>query len=154
MQMKKFLLLGLLAGSCAVTIAQRPTGSDSTQRPAGQLPVTGGAPRAGVRPYKEVITDKAITKKGLFTVHKVDDKWYFEIPDSVMNREIMAVTRYTRIAGGGGVYGGELANQQTIVWEKGPSNNVFLRVVTQISVADSTNEIYQAVICCSLETGT
>jgi hypothetical protein len=103
------------------------------------------APRAGVRPYKEVITDKAITKKGLFTVHKVDDKWYFEIPDSVMNREIMAVTRYTRIAGGGGVYGGELANQQTIVFEKGPSNNVFLRVVTQISVADSTNEIYQAV---------
>ena len=95
--------------------------------------------------YEEVITSKAVTRKGLFTVHKVDDKWFFEIPDSMFNRDIMAVTRYSKVAAGGSVYGGELANQQVLLFEKGPDKNVFLRVVTTVSVADSTNQIYKAV---------
>jgi len=101
-------------------------------------------PRSGTKPYKDVITDKAVTHKGLFTVHKVDDKWYFEIPDSMLLREFMAITRFGKTAGGG-VYGGELANQQTLQWEKGPSNTLFLRVVTLVSMADSSNKIYKAV---------
>jgi hypothetical protein len=28
--------------------------------------------------YEEVITSKAVTRKGLFTVHKVDDKWFLK----------------------------------------------------------------------------
>lgn len=105
----------------------------------------GAGMRQGPRPYKEVITDKAVSKKGLFTVHKVDDKYYFEVHDSIMGREILAVTRYIRIAGGGGKYGGEEVNTQSIKLEKGPSNNVFLRVVTLISTADSSNTISRAV---------
>ncbi len=97
------------------------------------------------KPYKEVITDKAISKKGLFTIHKVDDKFYFEIPDSILHREILAVTRYAKVPGGGRTYGGEIANQQAIEFEKGPSNNIFLKVVTLISYADSTNVISNAV---------
>jgi hypothetical protein len=93
-----------------------------------------------------VITAKAKTMKGLFSVHKVDDKYYFEIPDSVMRRDIMAITRFAKVAGGGGIYGGEVANQQVVQFEKGPDNKVFLRVVTLISVAnDSTQPIYKAV---------
>ena len=103
------------------------------------------ASKKGPQPYKKVITDKAVTKPGLLTVHQVDDKWYFEIPDSLMKREMIVTTRYSKIAGGGGVYAGELENEQTIEWEKGPNKNVFLRVVTTISLADSTNEIYKAV---------
>jgi hypothetical protein len=102
-------------------------------------------PKAGPKPYKEVITDKAITHAGLFTVHKVDEKWYFEIPDSLLLREFMAITRFSKTAAGGGVYGGELANQQTLQWEKGPAHTLFLRVVTYVSMADSTNKIYKAV---------
>jgi hypothetical protein len=101
-------------------------------------------PHQGPKPYKEVITDKAVSHQGLFTVHKVDDKWYFEIPDSMLLREFMAITRFGK-TGGGGIYGGELANQQTLEWEKGPSNTLFLRVVTLVNMADSTNKIYTAV---------
>ncbi len=98
------------------------------------------------KPYKDVITVKAKTKKGLFTVHKVEEKYYFEIADSVFGREIMAVTRFSKVAGGGGVYGGEVANQQTIRWEKGPDNKIFLRVLTLLSVTeDSTESIFKAV---------
>lgn len=104
-----------------------------------------GMPRQGPKPYKEVITEKAITHPGLFTVHKIDEKWYFEIPDSMLGREFMAITRFSKTAAGGGLYGGELANQQTLQWEKGPSNILFLRVVTLVSMADTTNKIYKAV---------
>jgi len=101
-------------------------------------------PHQGPKPYKEVITDKAVSHPGLFTVHKVEDKWYFEIPDSMLKHEFMAITRFGKTAGGG-VYGGELANQQTLEWEKGPANTLFLRVVTLVSMADSANKIYTAV---------
>ena len=103
------------------------------------------ASKNAIKPFDKVITDKAISKKGLFNVYKQDDKWYFEIPDSLMNREMIVTTRYNKTAGGGNVYAGEMVNDQTILWEKGPNNNVFLRVVTTISIADSTNEIYKAV---------
>ncbi len=120
-----------------------PSTADTSKPKAGALP-SFAMPHQGPKPYKEVITDKAVSRQGLFTVHKVDDKWYFEIPDSMLQREFMAITRFGK-TGGGGVYGGELANQQTLEWEKGPSNTLFLRVVTLVNMADSTNKIYTAV---------
>ncbi len=36
----------------------------------------------------------------------------------IFGREIMAVTRFSRVAGGAGVYGGELANQQVVDLKK------------------------------------
>lgn len=141
--MNKLLTLAGLFISCTL-FAQKPVTPPSQTQPP---PSTNGAKpqEQGPKKYTDVITEKAITKHGLFTVHKVDEKWYFELPDSIFNQEIMAITRFSKVAGGGGVYGGELANQNTILWQKGPNNNVFLRVVTVISVADSTNEIYKAV---------
>lgn len=136
------------AVSLAPAFAQKkpanPGTTPDTSKP--KAPATPGfsMPKPGPKPYKEVITDKAVTHAGLFTVHKVEDKFYFEIADSLMLREFMAITRFGKTAGGG-VYGGELANQQTLQWEKGPSNTLFLRVVTLVSMADSTNKIYKAV---------
>ncbi|QES87792.1 zinc-dependent metalloprotease [Rhizosphaericola mali] len=98
-----------------------------------------------IKPYKEVIPDSAITHKGLFTIHEVEDKYFFEIPDSLFGREIMVVTRYVSVPGGAGVYGGEIVNQQTIEWIKGPNKNVFIKLIADISMADSTNKIYKAV---------
>lgn len=146
--MKRILLACTLAAAVAGAQAQRrpvpaQPGNAAPATPAAAAP--SSLPKQGPKPYKDVITDKAVTQKGLFTVHRVDDKWYFELPDSVFKRDIMAITRYSKVPGGGGVYGGELVNQQTVQWEKGPSNTVFLRVITLINVADSTNDIYKAV---------
>ncbi|MCW3086670.1 MAG: zinc-dependent metalloprotease [Sediminibacterium sp.] len=140
---RQLLAVALLASTLAVaqqrdsTSAPRPTG--------GGFPGLGATPRTGPRPYREIITDKAITRKGLFTVHKVDEKYYFEIADSVLGREILAVTRFSKVAGGGGKYGGEEVNEQSLKFERGPSNNVFIRVVALISTADSSTTISKAV---------
>ena len=122
-----------------------PSGSSDTSKPKTPAVPGFNAPKQGPKPYKEIITDKAVSHQGLFSVHKVEDKWYFEIPDSLLKREFMAITRFSKTAGGG-VYGGELANQQTLQWEKGPNNSLFLRVITLVNMAvDSTNNIYKAV---------
>jgi len=141
--MKK-LLLFLLMGTFSVGVhAKKKHKNDA---PALALPKTDTATAKGsIKPFDKVITAKAVTSKGLFTVHKVEDKYYFEIPDSLLNREIMMTTRYSKTAGGGNIYAGEMENRQTIIWEKGPNKNMFLRVVTTISMADSTNAIYKAV---------
>ncbi|HXB34790.1 MAG TPA: zinc-dependent metalloprotease [Puia sp.] len=147
--MKKILLsIAIFLMAIIPALSQRrrqtptPVPADTNKIRAAAF--SGFALHPGPKPYKEVITEKAITREGLFTVHKVEDKWYFEIADSMMGREFMAVTRFGK-TGGGGTYGGELANQQTLEWEKGPSNVLFLRVVTLVSAADSTNKIYTAV---------
>jgi hypothetical protein len=119
-----------VAGAPAVAAGAKPGAASAKQEP---------------KPYKEIITEKAITHTGLFTVHKVEDKWYFEIPDSILGRDILVSTRYGKTAAGGN-YGGEQVNLQTIHWRKGPNNTLFLDVLTIVNVAtDSTQPIAQAV---------
>ncbi len=145
--MKKIIAASMLVGMALTASAERKKGGDTPDPAIAKAKADSmtAANKKGPKPYNKVITDKAITKKGLFTVHKVEEKWYFEIPDSLLSRELMVTTRYSKTAGGGGIYAGEMENQQTIVWEKGPNKNLLLRVVTVISQADSTNEIYKAV---------
>ncbi|MEL1255229.1 zinc-dependent metalloprotease [Flavobacterium sp. DGU38] len=81
----------------------------------------------GMQAYNKVITDKAKSKTGLFTVSQVDTKYYFQVPDSLFNRYMLVVTRYLSTPEGMGVFGGEKANEQTIYFEKGSNNTVFLR---------------------------
>jgi hypothetical protein len=144
------IVLVTAAISISAIAQQKPTPTTPTTTP----PTTGGTTTppsrsTGPKAFKDVITDKAISKKGLFTVHRVEDKYYFEIHDSILNREIMAVTRFVKVPANSGsgraTYGGELTNSQTVSFEKGPSNNVFMRVITLINTADSSNQISRAV---------
>lgn len=146
--MRKLFISAIVLLSTAAIAQQR----DSLPASQGRMPfgqnglqsARSAAVSTAPKPYKEVITGKAITKKGLFTVHQVDEKYYFEIGDSLLGREILAVTRFVKVPSGAG-YGGEIANQQTLSFEKGIGNTIFLRVITLISTADSTNDIYRAV---------
>ncbi|REA59309.1 zinc-dependent metalloprotease [Dyadobacter luteus] len=102
--------------------------------------------KKGPKAFKEVIDTSAVSQKGMISVHKVAEKWYFEIPDSILNSDIMAVTRYSKTAAGGGIFGGEEVNRQMIRWEKGMDNNILLRSVTVVVASpDSTKPIFQAV---------
>ncbi|TDE10006.1 zinc-dependent metalloprotease [Dyadobacter psychrotolerans] len=102
--------------------------------------------KKGPKPFKEVIDTSAVSQKGMISTHKVSDKWYFEIPDSLLNNDIMAVTRYSKTAAGGGIFGGEEVNRQMIRWERGMDNNLLLRSVTVVVASgDSTKPIFQAV---------
>lgn len=52
-------------------------GAAAAQLPGAQLPGPGD-----IRPLSEVIPAGAETHRGLFHVHRVGERWYYEIPDS------------------------------------------------------------------------
>lgn len=149
--MKKMMLVfGLFVIMQNQVQSQRPGGPRPDQMP-GQRPDTSGVKKdmppvkIGPKAYGEVITKKAVSQNGVFTVHFLDDKFYFDIPDQLLGRELLAVTRFVKVPGGARKYGGEQINEQTITFEKGPNQRIFMRVVTLISKADSTQTIAKAV---------
>ncbi len=143
--MKQGILLGLLLiGQCLY--AQIPTTTPATPGVPGAPTANPAAPKTGPKPYKEVITEKAKTQKGLFIVHKVEDKYYFEIPATLINKEIMCITRFSKTPASAGKYGGEKANQTVLRFEKGPDNKIFVRTVLNIVQSpDSTQPMFKAV---------
>lgn len=103
-----------------------------------------------IKPFKEIITDKAVSDQGVFTVHKVDDKYYFEIPDAMLKKEFLLVTRLTKAAAGmrSGTsgYAGDQIGQQVIAFEKGPKDKILLRSISHVDYAkDSTSQMYNSV---------
>ncbi len=107
--------------------------------------------KGGLQPYKQLIGAKAKTRKGLFTTHKINEDYYFEIADSIIGREFLAVTRFSKTPTGAG-YGGEEENRQVLRWERGPSNKLFLRAALYINASsDSIKPIQQAVRNSNLE---
>jgi hypothetical protein len=118
----------------------KPTVTNTTLQTPAATP-----PKPGPRPYKEIITPRAKTTKGLFTIHKIEEKYYFEIPDSIIGREILAVTRIAKAPTNMG-FGGEEINEQVLKWEKGPENKLFLKVALYLNVGtDTLQPIYKAV---------
>ncbi len=139
--MKKILIFTSLCVVLTISSnAQRPDQAQRTDSVKKDMPA-----KVGPKAFGEVITKKAVSQKGVFSVHFLDDKYYFEIPDSLLGRELLAVTRFTKVAGGARKYGGEEVNEQSLQFEKGPNQRIFMRVVTLISRADSTQTIAKAV---------
>ena len=101
------------------------------------------------KPYNKVITKDAKSDAGLFTVHTVDDKFYYEIPDSLFNREMLMVTRISKTAAGLG-FGGGKQNEQVLRWEK-KGKKVILRVVSYNVVAADSLPVKEAVLNSNFE---
>lgn len=149
--MKRNILLVLLflAGPyLAIAQTSRRTGVPGNRPSRPDSPKVATAPtiRGAIKPFDAVITPGSINKYGLFNVHTVDDRSYFEVPDSLLGREFLAVTRYVKTPANAPYYGGELANQQTLYWEKGPNKNLLLRVSILVNASnDTTQSIYKAI---------
>jgi hypothetical protein len=142
---KNLAIISLCVLMTGLVHAQRPITPTAVDTSAAAGAKKDPPAKTGPKSFKEFITKKAVTQKGVFTVHFQDDKFYFDIQDSLLGRELIAVTRYAKVAGGARKYGGEQVNEQTIQFEKGPNNRIFMRVVSLISRADSTQTIAKAV---------
>ena len=93
--------------------------------------------------YSEIITENAVTDSGIFDVHKIDDKYYFEINDSLIGRDMMMVTRVVKMATEIPLSAHKLS-EQVIKWEKF-ENNILLRVASYSKFANDTLPINEAV---------
>ncbi|MEP7372969.1 MAG: zinc-dependent metalloprotease [Chitinophagaceae bacterium] len=131
---------------CAAVIAQPKT--DTTKNSSNNN--NSVKPTTGPKPFKDVITSKAVTDEGLFNVHKVDDKYFLEIPDTLLGREILVVNRISKAAAGmrSGFFGyaGDETGRNVIRFEKGPGNKIFMRNISFAEYSkDSTSPMYMAV---------
>ncbi|NAS31569.1 DUF5117 domain-containing protein [Flavobacteriaceae bacterium R38] len=120
------------------------------KKAATTAPVRKPAPKkGGIQPYNKVITKDAKTDKGLFDVHKIDAKYFYEIPDSLFEREMLMVTRIAKTANGLG-FGGGKQNEQMLRWQK-KDKKVLLRVVSTAVVAADSLPIHEAVVNSNFE---
>jgi len=88
--------------------------------------------------YEEVITEEAESTSGLFKTHRVEDKYYFEIPFDRLGKDMLLVSRIAKIPanlGGGYFNAGTKTNEQLVRWTRN-RNNVHLKSVSYNSVAD------------------
>lgn len=92
--------------------------------------------KGAIQPYDKVITEDAETDEGLFHIHKIDDKYFFEIPNDMLERDMLMVTRIAKTASGIG-FGGGKTNTQMLRWER-KDKNILLKIIsTQVTAADS-----------------
>ncbi len=103
--------------------------------------------------YANYITKNTVTDKGLFSVHKTKEKFYYEIPDKLLGKELLLVTRLKDIPsdlGGGYVNAGTKINTQVVVWEKF-RNKLLLKVRSFKAIADDSLPIFKSVKANNLE---
>lgn len=126
------LLLSALAFGCSATqkAAKKPTPAKKENK-------------NGIKAFSEVIKSEAKTDEGLFNVYKQEDEYYYEIPDSLLDREMLLISRIAKTATGIG-YGGEKLNTQTVRWQR-KEDKILLRNVSHINVANDSLPVHLAV---------
>ncbi len=93
--------------------------------------------------YDKVITKDAKSDPGIFTVHRIKEKVFYEIPARELGKDYLLVSQIARTTLGVG-YGGQAAGNRVLRWER-RGNRVLLRSVSYEIVADPQLPISQAV---------
>ncbi len=143
---RSLCVLLLSAGFC---LAQNPTPPNPQepqppgQEPAGERPERPGVtpPSTEPKPYDKVITKDAKSKHGIFSVHEVKDKWYYEIPKSELNQDFLWVTQLEGSSAGVDRSG---FLSRVVRWER-TNNRILLRAMNYEVVASPDKAIARGV---------
>jgi len=97
----------------------------------------GQQQRRAPRPYDQVITDSAVSDPGVFTAHRVNDRWFFELPDSLLGRDMLFITRIAGVPAGFGGFtsAGSSVHERVVRWER-HEERILARHVRFDAVAD------------------
>lgn len=100
-----------------------------------------------IKSFSDLIGKDAIKTEGLFNSYKVDDKYYMEIPDSLFNRDMLVVTRFTQTPVGlkefRAQYAGEMINEQIWQWQR-RENTIFVRIPSYAYIATVNRDMDDA----------
>ncbi|MBC7897606.1 MAG: zinc-dependent metalloprotease, partial [Cytophagaceae bacterium] len=131
---RTLLALAVSAVLSASALAQQQQATPPAQGQQGQPPV-----RRGARPYAQVITDKAVSDAGGITTHRVDDRWFVEVPDSLVRRDFLLVSRIAAVPTNfsGFTSAGTSLSERVVRWERN-GDRVMLRAIAFGAVADDS----------------
>jgi hypothetical protein len=139
MNMRRFAVALSLAMAPGLAFAQDPP----QDPPAGGGRGNQQAREPQIRPYDRVITKDAKSDEGLFTIHRIGDRLFYEIPKDKLGRELLWVSQIARTTLGAG-YGGQAAGNRVVKWER-RGDRILLRSVSYDVVADPSAPIAKAV---------
>ncbi len=125
-----------------------PDTKGATRPGMGRRPASGN-PNARIRPFDDVITAEAKSDPGLFNVHRIDEKIFYEIPQDVLGKDMLWVTNIEKTGSGSG-YSGDPVGDRVVRWEL-RNEDVLLRDVKYDIRADTKDPIRNAVQASSVE---
>lgn len=141
---RKFVFLALSVFAAAALYAQDPPEAPAQPEGGrGGRGGAGGAASADPQPYDRVITKDAKTTKGIFMVHQIRERYFYEIPKSELGKEMLWNTQIAKTTIGAGYGGGQLVSK-VVKWEQ-KGNRVLLVEVSYGLSADPNSPIAQAV---------
>lgn len=143
------LLLASLVFSGCKLLGLKKNKSRQTAATTSALPAAVPVPKADEpKPYSTVIPATAKSTAGFFTVHLVAGRYLFELPDSILSRDLFTVNRIIRSAadyrtpisiGALCSYGGDWMGQSMFHFERITGNKVVLKMISVTEKAgDST----------------
>ena len=92
-------------------------------------------------PYHKVVKEGGSVREGLFTVRHIKDDWYLEVPDDLLGRMLLCVTRFTSVPQDFKMFGGEEVNRSAVYLERYNDKTLFLREYVQSSYAKPGDRI-------------
>ena len=92
-------------------------------------------------PYHKVVKEGGSMREGLFTVRHIKDDWYLEVPDELLGRMLLAVTRFTSVPQDFRMFSGEEVNRSAVYLEQYNEKTLFLREYVQSNFAKPEDRI-------------
>jgi len=144
------LALTLIVSSCN-TSKKAAEAEAAKKAAAAKTAAAKPKPKKGdIQPYSKVVTKDAKTDEGLFKVHNIDGKYLYEIPDSLLGREMLVVSRIAKNTSNNRNFGGQKANTQVLRWQK-KDKQIVVRIVSHSIVADEDLPVHEAVVNSNFE---
>ncbi len=147
---KTSLLLG-----CLMTLgvqAQTPTPSDSIPADSVKAAQADSVKTGEKKPekketeYEKLLKKAGVTTEGLFTVRHIEDKYYFEVPDDLLGRMLLCVTRFTAVPQGLGKFAGEEVSEGAVYFERRDTTQLLLRQYVQSHLSAPGDQITRTLL--------
>ena len=142
-RLSRFLVL-----SCILSIALNASVNGQEKKKGGGDSKKGASTRSSkdtgsVKPYDEIITKEAKSQVGLFRVHRIKEKLFYEIEPKQLDRDMLWVTQLEETQAGHS-YGGMPVGDRVVRWEL-RGEKVLLRDIKYSIRADVKGSIQESV---------
>ncbi len=143
--MKKYLTLLFLLGALLFVAPLQILAQDEEKSEQSDSDQKSDSKKKG-KSYRDIITDEARTDDGLFRVHLIGEKVYYEIPNDLLNVDLLWISRISGRSEDLSPYinAGSKTNEQIVQWQR-KGSRILLRGISYNSVADESLPISRSV---------
>ena len=138
--MKKIILASLVI-AMTLLLSSCKTTQKAVAEASKEAAAKSSKKKSKFKSYDTVITSEALTDEGLFKTHQVGEDFFYEIPNNLLKKDMLWVSRIAQIPsnlGGGYMNAGSKTNQQVVSWERF-QDKILLKVKSYSEVALDEN---------------